>query len=91
MNRLSGIAKNDQWADYLSHKLNPFSLLRQIPDQKVIELGLLHAHGLKPGWHHSGILRSNSMPPAIEYDEKVDITVAYHMLYTRYSLMSFSP
>lgn len=77
MNRLSGIAKNNQWADYLSHKLNPFSLLRQIPDQKVIELGLLHAHGLKPGWHHSGVLDPNPMPPKL-IDEKVDITVAYH-------------
>lgn len=77
LNRLSGIAKNNQWADYLSHKLNPFSLLRQIPDQKVIELGLLHAHGLKPGWHHSGVLDPNPMPPKL-IDEKVDITVAYH-------------
>ncbi|MCF7355027.1 SgrR family transcriptional regulator [Vibrio sp. CK2-1] len=81
LNRRSGIAKNDDWAHYLAQRLNPFSLLRGIPDQKVIELGLLHAHGLKPGWHHSGILQSNLMPPAIENNEKAQVTVAYHSMH----------
>ncbi|WP_417878937.1 SgrR family transcriptional regulator [Vibrio sp.] len=81
LNRRSGIATNDDWAHYLAQRLNPFSLLRGIPDQKVIELGLLHAHGLKPGWHHSGILQSNLMPPAIEHNEKAQITVAYHSMH----------
>lgn len=78
LNRRTGIAKDDDWANYLANKLNPFSLLRGIPDQKVIELGLLHAHGLKPGWHHSGVLQSNIAPPAMQDTDKPQITVAYH-------------
>ncbi|WP_089138232.1 SgrR family transcriptional regulator [Vibrio rumoiensis] len=85
LNRRSGIAKNDGWANYLAQKLNPFSLLRGIPDQKVIELGLLHAHGLKPGWHHSGILQPDLTPPATEENIKQQVTVAYHGMHPLFS------
>ncbi|WP_105902073.1 SgrR family transcriptional regulator [Vibrio gangliei] len=83
LNRKTGIAKDNNWASYLAQKLNPFSLMRGIPDQKVIEIGLLHAHGLKPGWHHSGILQSQPKPPSTSPDQsggeyKTQITVAYH-------------
>lgn len=86
LNRLSGIAKDDQWAHYLSQKLNSFSLLRQIPDQKVIELGLLHAHGLKPGWHHSGVLDIDPKPP-IDSNAKIEISVAYHAQHPLFPLV----
>lgn len=78
LNRRSGLGQDDQWAHYLAQKLNPFALLRKIPDQKVIELGLLHAHGLKPGWHHSGMLETNPTPPESAQETKKALTIAYH-------------
>ncbi len=54
LNRKQGIAKDDEWARYLSSILNSFNLFNELPEDKVIELGLLPAHGLKPGWYQYG-------------------------------------
>lgn len=73
LNRNKGIARDEQWASYLSSMLNSFNLFKALPEDKVIEMGILPAHGLKPGWYHS--LPSES-PPEMPLNRKV--TVAYH-------------
>jgi SgrR family transcriptional regulator len=55
INRTSGLARNSQWNRYFGSVLSSFNLFSLIPQSKVVELGLLHAHGLRPGWvHHTG-------------------------------------
>ena len=81
LNQSTGLAKDPLWAEYFASRLNSFSLLREIPDQKVIELGLLHAHGLKPGWHHSGTYHTDIRLPFGEEMSKPMITVAYHSMH----------
>lgn len=73
LNRKQGIAKDDEWARYLSSILNSFNLFNELPEDKVIELGLLPAHGLKPGWYHTV---GSATPPKTE--SKQLVTVAYH-------------
>lgn len=51
LNRRSGIAKQKEWAEFLSNALNASNLFAHIPQSTVIELGILHAYGLKPGWY----------------------------------------
>jgi len=51
LNRRSGIAKQKEWAEFLSNALSAANLFAHIPQSTVIELGVLHAYGLKPGWY----------------------------------------
>ncbi|QFT12715.1 SgrR family transcriptional regulator [Vibrio sp. THAF190c] len=51
LNRQKGIAKNPLWAEFLSNALNAADLFTHIPKETVIDLGVLHAYGLKPGWY----------------------------------------
>lgn len=73
LNRRSGVAQDDAWARYLSEKLNPLNLFRLLPEDKIIELGVLPAYGLKPGWYHQVITQPNVLPP-----ETKEISIAYH-------------
>ncbi len=50
LNRRSGIATRPDVADYLSAQLNGLQLMRDLPQHKVNELGLVPAYGIKPGW-----------------------------------------
>lgn len=73
LNRNTGLAKEDNWAHYFYSTLNGFNLFRLLPEETIIELGLLPAYGLKPGWQHAQVLKHKLMPP-----EKRKITLAYH-------------
>lgn len=52
LNRSTGIAANDEWAHYLCQKLNSLAIFRILPDSTIHEMGMVPAHGLKPGWYH---------------------------------------
>ncbi len=76
LNKLKGVAKDEKWARYLSGKLNSLSLYKQLPEDVINELGLIPAHGLKPGWYHqpkSGVavdineLKNRERPVYIAY------------------------
>ncbi|MBW3696253.1 SgrR family transcriptional regulator [Vibrio sp. T187] len=51
LNRRSGIAQDPEWASFLANTLSASNLFAHIPQSTVIELGVLHAYGLKPGWY----------------------------------------
>ncbi|PQJ70040.1 SgrR family transcriptional regulator [Vibrio jasicida] len=50
LNKNKGIAKDPRWAEFLSQVLNSYQIYSLVPQDKVIELGVLQAFGLKPGW-----------------------------------------
>lgn len=50
LNKRGGVAKDPRWAEFLSAVLNGYQLFSYVPQEKVIELGLLQAFGIKPGW-----------------------------------------
>ncbi|EDP60884.1 SgrR family transcriptional regulator [Vibrio sp. AND4] len=50
LNKNTGIAKDPRWAEFLSQTLNSSQVYAHVPQEKVIELGVLQAFGLKPGW-----------------------------------------
>ncbi|WP_162048140.1 SgrR family transcriptional regulator [Vibrio taketomensis] len=52
LNRNNGLAASEQWASYFSQRLSSLNVFNQLPQDKIIELGALPAHGLKPGWYH---------------------------------------
>ena len=73
LNRRSGIVRDPKWAEYLSSALSSFNIFRILPEDQILELGLLPAHGLKPGWHHS----LPSGHPVVPEGREV-VTIAYH-------------
>ncbi|MEZ9924250.1 transcriptional regulator [Vibrio breoganii] len=72
VNQRSGLGRDKQWQEYFASKLTTFNLFAQLSQESIVELGLLPAHGLKPGWYHSQPLRQLS-PPQIE-----TVSIAYH-------------
>ncbi len=54
LDHVNGLSKQPQWASYFASKLNSLALLAKLPQQKMIDLGLISSFGLKPGWQHSG-------------------------------------
>ncbi|CAM2796532.1 SgrR family transcriptional regulator [Vibrio mytili] len=72
LNKNTGIAKDPRWANFLSQALNSHQIYSHIPQDKVIELGVLQAFGLKPGWID---LRPSSATSAPQQDKT--ISVAY--------------
>ncbi|EGR4165777.1 SgrR family transcriptional regulator [Vibrio cholerae] len=73
LNRRNGVAKDEHWAHYLTDKLNALNLFRLLPEEKIIELGVLPAYGLKPGWYHHAAAAQRTLPP-----ESKELTIAYH-------------
>lgn len=73
LNRRNGVAKDEHWARYLTDKLNALNLFRLLPEEKIIELGVLPAYGLKPGWYHHSAAAQRTLPP-----ESKELTIAYH-------------
>ncbi|ENM3767782.1 SgrR family transcriptional regulator [Vibrio cholerae] len=73
LNRRNGVAKDEHWACYLTDKLNALNLFRLLPEEKIIELGVLPAYGLKPGWYHHSAAAQRTLPP-----ESKELTIAYH-------------
>ncbi|ENM5933588.1 SgrR family transcriptional regulator [Vibrio mimicus] len=74
LNRRNGVAQDEHWARYLSEKLNALSLYRLLPEEKIIELGVLPAYGLKPGWYHHSTPLQKTLPPHAQ-----ELTIAYHV------------
>ncbi|KGK11914.1 SgrR family transcriptional regulator [Vibrio navarrensis] len=72
LNKRSGVAKDPRWAEFLSAVLNGYQLFSHVPQDKVIELGLLQAYGIKPGWIDL-YPNPNAQPPG----ELERISVAY--------------
>ncbi|EFP96516.1 SgrR family transcriptional regulator [Vibrio caribbeanicus] len=72
LNRKNGLAASNDWAHYFSQRLSSLNLFQLIPQEKIVELGVLPAHGLKPGWYHH-TKQGFSSPPAYR-----TITIAYH-------------
>ncbi|AUI88184.1 SgrR family transcriptional regulator [Vibrio azureus] len=50
LNKRSGLAKDPRWAEFLSQALNSYQIYAHLPQDKVVEFGILPAFGLKPGW-----------------------------------------
>ncbi|EHY8704645.1 SgrR family transcriptional regulator [Vibrio cholerae] len=73
LNRRNGVAKDEHWARYLTDKLNALNLFRLLPEEKIIELGVLPAYGLKPGWYHHSAAAQRTLPP-----ESKELTIAYN-------------
>ncbi|HGS5293641.1 TPA: SgrR family transcriptional regulator [Vibrio cholerae] len=73
LNRRNGVAKDEHWARYLTDKLNALNLFRLLPEEKIIELGVLPAYGLKPGWYHHSAAAQRTLPPEFK-----ELTIAYH-------------
>ncbi|MCK6263582.1 SgrR family transcriptional regulator [Vibrio sp. ZSDE26] len=73
LNRRDGLAARNDWAEYFTNKLHTMNLFRMLPDNKLVELGVLPAHGLKPGWYHQSRANCSVTPP-----ETKTITIAYH-------------
>lgn len=48
LNKNTGIAKDPRWAEFLSQTLNSHQIYAHVPQDKVMELGVLQAFGLKP-------------------------------------------
>lgn len=74
LNRRNGVAKDEHWARYLTDKLKALNLFRLLPEEKIIELGVLPAYGLKPGWYHHSAATKRTLPP-----ESRELTIAYHV------------
>ncbi|KOO15888.1 transcriptional regulator [Vibrio xuii] len=72
LNRKDGLAATNDWANYFSQKLTTLNLFQQLPQDKLAELGVLPAHGLKPGWYHH-TKQGYTSPPSYR-----TVTIAYH-------------
>lgn len=55
LNRVSGVAKHDGWARYLTKRLNSLAIYRKLPEETIKDLGMIPAHGMKPGWYHQAL------------------------------------
>lgn len=85
LNRKSGLVRDPEWAEYLSVTLSSLNLYKTLPEEQIIELGLLPAHGLKPGWHHSLPPRQPVVP-----EGKGELTIAYHAQHPTFPVMAKS-
>lgn len=72
VNQKSGLAQDPSWRDYFASKITTFNLFTQLPQEAIVELGLLPAHGIKPGWYHS------HPPKLLAPPAEATITIAYH-------------
>ncbi len=73
LNRKQGLAADERWAEYFSNRLNSSSLYRLIPPEKVADLGVFPAYGLKPGWYHQPVHAQQVKPP-----QDKTVKIAYH-------------
>lgn len=73
LNRKGGLASDEPWANYFCAKLHSLNIFRQLSDHVVGELGLLPAHGIKPGWYHN-----NAQHPQVEPPENKTVSIAYY-------------
>ncbi|MCY9803363.1 SgrR family transcriptional regulator [Vibrio scophthalmi] len=73
LNRNNGLAKSDDWARYFSQRLSSLNVFQLLPQDKIVELGALPAHGLKPGWYHHTRQAHYSPPPSYR-----TVKIAFH-------------
>lgn len=85
LNRRHGLLRDPVWARYICSVLNSFNLFRTLPEATIIDMGLLPAHGLKPGWHHSLPGSQRQTPPA-----KEKIRLAYHAQHPVFPILAKS-
>jgi len=85
LNRRDGIAADIRWAEYLCNKLNTMNLYRMLPEENIVDLGVLPAHGIKPGWYHQAPARHSVTP-----EVKVTLTVAYHAQHPMFRMIAQS-
>ncbi|WP_165313866.1 SgrR family transcriptional regulator [Vibrio ziniensis] len=83
LNRRHGVAADETWAEYLCHKLSAMNLFKLMPEQNIVELGVLPAHGLKPGWYHQ-VPVSHSVTPSAPKR----LTVAYHAQHPTFPMIA---
>lgn len=79
LNRCDGVAKNVEWARYLSQRLRSLNVLRLMPESSIVDMGLVPAHGLKPGWYHQPPINPDDTLP-----EKQRISIAYQANHPMY-------
>ncbi|ORT50966.1 transcriptional regulator [Vibrio sp. qd031] len=78
LDKQQGLAKTADWADYFSSRLNSLALFSHLPQQKIVDLGLIHAFGLKPGWQHTSGYSTKSLAAPTQQN----IVVAYQHEHT---------
>lgn len=64
LNRISGVAEQNDWATYLSQRLSPIHLLPHLAEKDIGEYKLTNAYGLVPGWLHTSNKMQPIRPPA---------------------------
>ncbi|PMH41417.1 transcriptional regulator [Vibrio sp. 10N.286.49.B3] len=84
LNRRNGIAKNPHWASYLSQRLSGFELFKHLPEDKIVELGLLQAYGIKPGWYDKPPALLPMQPP----EPGVTLAIAYQTLHPMFPVIT---
>jgi len=83
LNRKNGLAHDAKWADYFANTLNSVAIFELLPKDKIGELGLLHAYGLKPGWFHTPPMMQKLSPPSEQ-----TVNIAYHCYHPGFKLQS---
>ncbi|WP_234496850.1 SgrR family transcriptional regulator [Vibrio maritimus] len=78
LNRVSGIAQHDAWARYLSRRLNSLDIFRMLKETTIKELGIVPAHGIKPGWYHQPLSSDESAENKAEHELDREIRIAYY-------------
>ncbi|WP_261818262.1 SgrR family transcriptional regulator [Vibrio gallicus] len=82
INHNSALGQSTQWQQYFASKLTSFNLFSKLPQSSIVELGLIPAHGLKPGWYHSQPLEL-SQPP-----HGSTVTIAYHKQHPMFPIIA---
>lgn len=83
LNRKSGLAADERWAHYFSQRLNALHLFQQMPPEQIVELGVLPAYGLKPGWYHQAPPHSQVTPP-----DSCEVAIAYYERHPMFPLVA---
>ncbi|MBV7296672.1 SgrR family transcriptional regulator [Enterovibrio paralichthyis] len=64
LNRRNGIAKDPEWAAYISQRVSSLMLLPHLAQKGIGEYRLTNAYGLIPGWIHTAISSVTVSPPS---------------------------
>ncbi len=83
LNLKHGLAKERSWSEYFCSRLNCFNVFDLIPQEKIVEQGLLHAYGLKPGWFHFQPISDKPAPC-----KGMTVKVAYHCFHPGYNMIA---
>jgi len=75
LNRRNGLANDDSWAEYFTDRLNALDIFKSLSQQTIVDLGVVPALGLKPGWYHINTVTSLSIEPP---ELSKSVRIAYH-------------